>query len=73
MAVDQERTGRMHVPSMWDMGRFVLFCGLTLLAAWIVATGRVAYVFGMLVLAAALTYAVLDLLDYEVAKRRRDQ
>ena len=63
----------MHVPSMWDMGRFVFFCGLTLLAAWIAATGRVAYVFVMLVLAAALAYAVLDLLDYEVAKRRRDQ
>jgi hypothetical protein len=73
VAVEQERTGRMRVPSMADMVRFVLFCGLTLLAAWIAGTGRVAYVFVMLVLAAALAYAVLDLLDYEVAKRRRDQ
>ena len=71
--MEQERAGRMRMPSMWDMGRFVLFCGLTLLAAWIAATGRVAYVFAMLVFAAALGYAVLDLLDYEIAKRRRDQ
>ena len=63
----------MRVPSMADMVRFILFCGVTLLAAWIAGTGRVAYVFVMLVLAAALAYAVLDLLDYEVAKRRRDQ
>jgi O-antigen/teichoic acid export membrane protein len=73
VAVEQQRTGRMRMPSMSDMARFVFFCGLTLLAAWIAATGRVAYVFVMLVLAAALGYALLDLLDYEVAKRRRDQ
>jgi hypothetical protein len=55
---------------MFDLGRFALFSGLTLLAAWIAGTGRVAYVFIMLVVAAALAYAVLDLVDYEIVKRR---
>ena len=53
------------------MGKFVLLLGLTLLALWIAATGRVAYIFLMLIVAAALAYAVLDLVDYEVVKRRR--
>jgi hypothetical protein len=56
---------------MFDLARFALFSGLTLLAAWIAGTGRVAYVFIMLVVAAALAYAVLDLVDYEIVKRRR--
>jgi hypothetical protein len=55
---------------MFDLARFALFSGLTLLAAWIAGTGRVAYVFIMLVVAAALAYAVLDLVDYEIVKRR---
>jgi hypothetical protein len=38
-----------------------LFSGLTLLAAWIAGFGRVAYTVTMLVVAAALAYAVLDL------------
>jgi hypothetical protein len=42
-----------------------------LLAAWIAGTGRVAYILIMLVIAAALGYAVLDLVDYEIAKRKR--
>jgi hypothetical protein len=33
--------------------------------------GRAAYVLVMLVIAAALAYAVLDLVDYEIVKRRR--
>jgi len=41
------------------------------LAAWIAGTGRVAYMMIMLVVAAALAYAVLDLVDYEVVKRKR--
>jgi len=53
------------------MGRFVLFLGLTLLVAWVAATGRVAYMFVMLLIAGALAYAVLDLVDYEIVKRRR--
>jgi hypothetical protein len=56
---------------MFDLARFALFSGLTLLAAWIAGTGRVAYMFVMLVIAAALAYAVLDLVDYEIVKRRR--
>jgi hypothetical protein len=56
---------------MFDLGRFAFFCGLTVLAAWIAGTGRVAYIFIMLVIAAALVYAVLDLVDYEIAKRKR--
>jgi heme/copper-type cytochrome/quinol oxidase subunit 4 len=59
------------VPRLIDLGKFVLFAGLTILAAWIAATGRVAYMFTMLVIAAALAFAVLDLVDYEIRKRRR--
>jgi 4-hydroxybenzoate polyprenyltransferase len=53
------------------MGRFVLFSAVTLLVAWLAGTGRVAYTFTMLVIAAALVYAVLDLVDYEIVKRER--
>jgi heme/copper-type cytochrome/quinol oxidase subunit 4 len=60
-----------HFPSLFDLVRFALFSGLTILAAWIAGTGRVAYIFAMLVIAAALAYAVLDLVDYEIVKRRR--
>ena len=49
----------------------MIFSGLTLLAAWMAGTGRVAYTFTMLVIAAALVYAVLDLVDYEIVKRKR--
>jgi hypothetical protein len=62
---------RIHFPSLFDLGRFALFCGLTVLAAWIAGTGRVAYMMIMLVVAAALAYAVLDLVDYELVKRKR--
>ena len=61
----------MHFPSMFDLGRFAVFSGLTILAAWIAGTGRVAYMLIMLVVAAALGYAVLDLVDYEIVKRQR--
>jgi hypothetical protein len=44
---------------------------LTLLAAWIAGTGRVAYTLIMLVIAAALAFAVVDLVDHEVVKKRR--
>jgi hypothetical protein len=53
------------------MARFVLFSGLTLLAAWVAAFGRVAYTVIMLVVAAALLFAVLDLVDCEIVKRKR--
>ena len=61
----------IHFPSLFDLGRFALFSGLTVLAAWVAGTGRVAYMMIMLVVAAALAYAVLDLVDYEVVKRKR--
>jgi len=67
----ERRNAHINVPSLFDMGKFVLLLGLTLLALWIAATGRVAYIFLMLIVAAALAYAVLDLVDYEVVKRRR--
>jgi hypothetical protein len=56
---------------MFDLARFVLFSGITLLAAWIAGFGRVAYTVIMLVVAAALAYAVLDLVDYEIVKKKR--
>jgi hypothetical protein len=69
---DNPRSRRnVHYPSLFDLGRFAFFAGLTFLAAWIAGTGRVAYIFIMLVIAAALAYAVLDLVDYEIAKRKR--
>jgi heme/copper-type cytochrome/quinol oxidase subunit 4 len=54
-----------------ELVKFALLAGVTLLAAWIAVTGRVAYTFAMLVIAGALAYAVLDLVDYELVKRRR--
>jgi hypothetical protein len=57
---------------LFDMGRFLVFAGLTLFVAWLAGTGRVAYTFTMLLIAAALGYAVIDLVDYEIVKRRRD-
>lgn len=59
------------MPSLFDMGRFAVFAGITFFAAWVAGTGRVAYVLIMLIIAAALAYAVLDLVDYEIVKRRR--
>lgn len=56
---------------MFDLLRFAVFSGILLLVAWIAGTGRVAYMFTMLIIAAALAYAVLDLVDYEIVKRRR--
>lgn len=66
-----ERPRHMPRPSMVDLARFVLFSGLTILAAWVAGFGRVAYTIIMLVVAAALVYAVLDLVDMEIVKRKR--
>jgi hypothetical protein len=66
-----EKPRRVPRPSLFDLARFVLFSGLTFLAAWIAAFGRVAYTIIMLVVAAALAYAVLDLVDMEIVKRKR--
>jgi hypothetical protein len=53
-----------------ELAKFALFAILTLLAAWLAATGRVAYMFTMLVIAVALGYAVLDCVGYEIVKKR---
>lgn len=64
-------SGAIQRPSLFDLARFVFFLGLTLLAAWMAAFGRVAYTIIMLVIGAALAYAILDLVDYEIVKRKR--
>ena len=53
-----------------ELAKFALFAALTVLAAWVAATGRVAYMFTMLVVAVALGYAVLDCVGYEIVKKR---
>ena len=53
------------------LAKFVLLSGVILFVAWLAGTGRVAYVMVMLWIAAGLGYAVLDLVDYEIAKRER--
>jgi hypothetical protein len=53
------------------MAKFVFLCGVILFVAWVASTGRVGYVMVMLWIAAALGYAVLDLVDYEIVKRGR--
>jgi hypothetical protein len=53
------------------LGKFAFLSGLILFLAWLAGTGRVAYVMVMLWIAAALGYAVIDLVDYELVKRDR--
>jgi hypothetical protein len=62
----------IHMPTLSDLALFVLLSGVLLLAAWIAGTGRVAYIFAMLIVAGALAYAVLDLVDMEIKKRRQE-
>jgi hypothetical protein len=62
---------RFHMPRLSDLALFAFGSGLGFLAAWIAKTGRVAYILVMLVLAAALAFAVVDLVDYEIVKKRR--
>ena len=54
-----------------QLAKFALLSGLILFLAWLAGTGRVAYVMVMLWIAAAFGYAVLDLVDYELVKRKR--
>ena len=54
-----------------QLAKFALLSGLILFLAWLAGTGRVAYVMVMLWIAAALGYAVLDLVDYQIVKRDR--
>jgi hypothetical protein len=63
--------GRFHMPRLSDLALFAFGSGLGFLAAWIAKTGRVGYILVMLVLAAALAYAVVDLVDYEIVKKGR--
>ena len=53
-----------------EIVKFVCFAILTVLAAWLAATGRVAYMFTMLVIAGALAFAVIDCVGYEIVKKR---
>jgi 4-hydroxybenzoate polyprenyltransferase len=52
-----------------QLAKLALLLGVTLFVAWMAGTGRVAYVLVMVWVAAALGYAVLDLVDYEIRKR----
>ena len=54
-----------------QLAKFALLSGLIIFLAWLAGTGRVAYVMVMLWIAAAFGYAVLDLVDYEIVKRKR--
>ena len=63
----------MHFPSLADLGKFALFAVITVVAALIAETGRVMYDLIMLIVAGALVYAVLDLVDYELVKRKREK
>jgi uncharacterized membrane protein len=56
---------------LMHLAKFAFLSGLTLFLAWLAGTGRVAYVMVMLWIAAALGYAVVDLVDYEIVKRGR--
>jgi hypothetical protein len=53
-----------------QLAKFAFLSGVILFVAWLAGTGRVAYMMVMLWIAAALGYAVLDLVDYEIVKRR---
>jgi hypothetical protein len=54
-----------------QLAKFAVLSGLILFLAWMAGTGRVAYVMVMLWIAAALGYALVDLVDYEIVKRGR--
>jgi hypothetical protein len=68
---DAKSRAGLHMPRLSDLALFAFGSGLGFLAAWIAKTGRVAYILVMLVLAAALAYAVVDLVDYEIVKKGR--
>jgi hypothetical protein len=53
-----------------DLMKFVLGAGLLFFAAWLAGTGHVAYTMIMLLIAAALAYAIVDLVGYEMRKKR---
>jgi hypothetical protein len=69
-ATDSMRGGKRARSMGVELGKFACFAALTVFAAWVAATGRVAYMFAMLVIAAALGYAVLDCVGYEIVKKK---
>ena len=54
-----------------ELAKFAVLSGLIFFLAWLAGTGRVAYIMIMLWIAAALGYAVLDLVDFEIVKKGR--
>ena len=56
-----------------ELVKFACFAAVTVAAAWLAATGRVAYMLTMLVIAAALAYAVIDCVGYELVKKQRQR
>jgi hypothetical protein len=56
---------------MIEMATLAFLAGVIFFLAWLASTGRVAYVFVMLWIAAGLGFAVLDLIGYELAKKQR--
>ena len=54
---------------LFHLGTFLLIAGVIFFVAWMAGTGRVAYVMVMLWIAAALGYAVIDLVDHEIVKK----
>ena len=74
MANDATDTRRRVAPARSigvELAKFVCFAAVTVVAAWVAATGRVAYMCTMLVIAAALGFAVLDCVGYEIVKQKR--
>jgi hypothetical protein len=51
------------------VGTFLLIAAVIFFVAWMAGTGRVGYVMVMLWIAAALGYAVIDLVDHEIVKK----
>jgi hypothetical protein len=56
---------------LMQLAKFAVLAGVTFFIAWLAGIGRVAYILVMLWIAAALAYAVVDLVDYEIVKRER--
>jgi hypothetical protein len=70
--VERPSTARgIPVPTLLDLVKFVAFAGITLLGVLLAGAGRVAYTMIMLIIAAALVYAAIDLVDYEMVKKKR--
>lgn len=50
--------------------KFVVLSGVIFFVAWLAGTGHVGYVMVMLWIGAAFAFAVLELVDYELVKKR---